>query len=116
MSNYQKTIGVDFDGVVHAYRKGWHDGTVYDGPVEGAIDALERLVKRGYKIVIFTCRAETPEGKKAVEDWLFRECRWFDEYGPMFSIEVTDKKPKAIAYIDDRGIRFTNWIDILNYF
>lgn len=113
MSDYQKTIGIDFDGVIHAYSKGWHDGTCYDDAVPYAIDSLNRLSKRGYKIVIFTCRAETEEGVAAVRAWL----RKYDLLpGLAEAIEVTDKKPKAIAYIDDRGIRFTNWTDILNYF
>jgi len=29
---------------------------------------------------------------------------------------VSNLKPPAIAYIDDRGIRFTNWADITKYF
>jgi len=116
MSNYQKTIAVDFDGVIHKYSKGWHNGKVYDYPVFGAVEALERLHKRGYKIVIFTCRAETKEGVEEVKKWMNHHFAWFDEVAPMFELEITDKKPKAIAYIDDRGIRFTNWTDILNYF
>lgn len=112
MSNYQKTIAIDFDGVIHRYSKGWHDGTIYDVPMDGAIEALERLMSRGYRMVIFTCRAETQEGAIAVYEWIDKHLNIDSRY----NIEVTDKKPKAIAYIDDRGIRFTNWPDVLNYF
>ena len=35
-----KTIAVDFDGFIHKYSKGWHDGSIYDEPVEGAAEAL----------------------------------------------------------------------------
>ena len=98
MSNYQKTIAIDFDGVIHAYSKGWHDGTCYDEPVEGAKEALERLCKRGYHIVIFTCRAETEQGTEDVLAWCLNN---FHDLVLKYGIEITDKKPKAIAYIDD---------------
>lgn len=118
MSDYQKTIAIDFDGVIHKYSKGWHDGTCYDEPVEGALESLHRLNRRGYRVAIFTCRAETEEGEIMVQEWLekwinlkTKELNWSG-----IAFEVTDKKPKAIAYIDDRGIRFTNWTDVLNYF
>ncbi|MFB4275740.1 hypothetical protein ACBJ59_10645 [Nonomuraea sp. MTCD27] len=39
------TIAVDFDGVIHTYGKGWHDGSIYDEPVPGALDALRSLMK-----------------------------------------------------------------------
>ena len=111
--NYQKTIAVDFDGVIHAYSKGWHDGTIYDEPIEGAIESIERLLKRGYKVAIFTCRAETIEGAEAVANWIDNHLTFKK---PEYTIHVTNIKPKAIAYIDDRGIRFTNWKDVMNYF
>lgn len=110
MSDYQKTIAIDFDGVIHAYSEGWKDGSIYDGPVPYSIHSMKKLMARGYKLVIFTCRAETEEGTNSVYKWL---CKYEIDVS---LIEVTDKKPKAIAYIDDRGIRFTNWHDILNYF
>lgn len=114
MSDYQKTIAIDFDGVIHKYSKGWQDGSIYDVPMEGAIEALERLLKRGYRVVIHTCRAETSEGMNQVLQWLLTHAPHLakEEY----KISVTDKKPKAIAYVDDRAIRFTNWADVLNYF
>ena len=28
-------IGIDFDGVIHKNSKGFHDGTIYDEPIEG---------------------------------------------------------------------------------
>ena len=35
-----KNICVDFDGVIHKNSKGFHDGTIYDDPVEGTKEAL----------------------------------------------------------------------------
>jgi len=103
-----KVICVDFDGVCHKYSKGYHDGTCYDIPVDGAFDAIVKLQNKGYKVVVLTARQPLSE----IEDWF--EKHWPGEYGAW--PEVTNTKPVAIAYIDDRGIRFTNWVDVLNYF
>lgn len=105
----KQTIAVDFDGVIHQYSRGWQDGSIYDPPVEGALESLERLHRR-YKVVIFTTRVnpDMPGGHaqlKRVIDWLedngFREGVHFDE--------VTHAKPPAVVYIDDRALRFTSW-------
>ncbi len=110
----RQTIAVDFDGVIHRYSRGWQDGTLYDPPVDGALEALERLHHR-YKVVIFTTRVNPDmrggnEQMDRVRDWLqengFREGVHFDE--------VTHVKPPAVAYIDDRGLYFTSWDQALD--
>jgi len=112
MSEYKKTIAVDFDGVIHKYSKGWQNGEIYDEPVEGSLSALVELYNKGYKVVIFTTR----EDINLVHIWIEEQCdKYFLEVREL-DFEVTNKKPPAIAYIDDRGIRFTNWKDMMNYF
>jgi len=115
----KKTIAFDFDGVIHKYSKGWQDGKIYDEPVEGALEAIVELLIKGYKVSVFTTRENTAEVRNWIIDKL-HECKAvvskvFHQF-PREDFEVTNKKPIAIAYIDDRGIRFTNWKDILNYF
>lgn len=110
----EKQIAIDFDGVIHKNSKGFHDGTVYDEPIEGAFDAIKKLKAEGYCIVIFSAKAKPDRplvnGKTGAE--LIEE--WFDNYQMLSYIkEVTSEKPRAIAYIDDRAIRFTNWSDVL---
>lgn len=106
-----KTIAVDFDGVIHKYSKGWHDGTIYDEPVEGAFEALKALMQK-YAVYVHTIRNAAD-----VSFWLHLE-GGFDTavYGNNLEfwntpgvLLVTDHKLPAIAYIDDRGIRFKNW-------
>ena len=36
-------LGLDFDGVIHKNSKGFHDGTVYDEPIKGAIEGVKYL-------------------------------------------------------------------------
>lgn len=96
---------IDFDGVIHKYSEKFKDGTIYDIPVEGAIRALKELCDEGYEVVIFTVRPNMEDISLWLKRWGFNK-----------KLKITDKKLPALAYIDDRGIRFTNWKDILNYF
>lgn len=113
----RKSIAIDFDGVIHKYSTGWQNGMLYDGPIEGAKNTIDRLKRKGYKIIIFTVRLNpmfdiinkgVRNVRRDIEDWLAKHSIYYDE--------LTNNKPPAIAYIDDKAIRFTNWKDILNYF
>lgn len=110
----QKTLAVDFDGTICKYQP-FKDGIIWQEPNEGAVDILTKLNEQGWRIIVFTCRAREEWRKEeghlgiiAVQDWL-------DKYHIPY-YEVTAEKPIATAYIDDRGLRFTNWQDIKNYF
>ncbi len=110
-----RTVAVDFDGVIHGYSRGWQDGTIYDPPIDGALDAL-RLLRRHWHVVIYTTRAREdinpPGGEQAIR-------RWFAEHGAADladELEITDRKPLAVALIDDRAIRFEDWDQALNDF
>lgn len=105
-----QTIGVDFDGVLHAYSRGWQDGTIYDPPVDGAIDGLRALMGR-YAVFVFTSRPAAQvaawlhgQGVAAVTGgtnvtfWVTRDI-----------VYVTNRKLPALAYLDDRAVRFTSW-------
>jgi len=107
-------IAIDFDGVIHKSAKGFYDGTVYDEPVDGALDAIKKLSKI-YSIVIFTAKAKADRplvngmtGEQLVWEWLKK----YDI--AQYVKEVTSEKPRAVAYIDDKGIRFTDWNTTLN--
>jgi len=112
-----QTVAVDFDGVLHSYDKGWHDGTIYGDWKPGAVVALSQLMQR-YAVFIHTTR-----DAKQVARWIEQksgyafECTtrvprsgFWNEQGVLL---VTDRKLAAIAYIDDRAVRFTNWPDAL---
>lgn len=97
MADTLKTLAIDFDGVIHRYSRGWSDGSIYDPPMAGAVEAIEEL-KSEYNLVIFTSRQNLAE----VEEWLEK---YFEGWKP----EITNRKPMAHAYIDDRAIRFSTW-------
>tara|TARA_R100001198_G_C5220673_1_gene202927 strand:+ start:672 stop:1049 length:378 start_codon:yes stop_codon:yes gene_type:complete len=102
-------IGIDFDGVIHRNSKGFYDGTVYDIPVDGAKEALEAIAKK-YVIVVYSAKARKDrmliDGKTGVE--LIWE--WLENHGMSHLVaEVTAEKPRAVCYIDDKAIRFTDW-------
>jgi hypothetical protein len=106
----ENQIAIDFDGVIHKNSKGFYDGTVYDEPIEGAIDSIINIYNMGYKIVVFTAKAKTDRplvdgktGQELVWEWLKKYN--IDKYIK----EVTSEKPRALYYIDDKGIRFENW-------
>ena len=110
-----KNIAVDFDGVVHNFDKGWHDGTCYGDPIEGSLDALKTL-SQNYNVIIFSAkvRPDRPlvNGKTGKE--LVRE--WLEKYDVLKYVkDITFEKPRAQYYIDDKAIKFeNNWQDILN--
>lgn len=113
-----KTVAVDFDGVLHAYSKGWQDGSIYDEPLPGALDAIRSLMAAGIAVFVHTTR-----NPQATAGWLRvhhlpaaseRELAadgrpvgqfWDDTK----HVLVTDRKLPAVAYIDDRALRFESW-------
>lgn len=112
----KKQIAIDFDGVIHKNSLGFHDGTVYDVPVAGSLDAVKSLVDSGFDIVIYTCKAKPDRplvnGKTGAE--LIWE--WLEEHGFQKYIKlVTSEKPRALFYIDDKAIKFENWHDTLTH-
>jgi hypothetical protein len=111
-----RTISIDFDGVIHKYSKGWCDGSIYDDEVEGAFETMARLQMEGYRLVILTARDD--ENLPLVKEWFEKKrAKYMYLYDIVVnSVEITNKKTPAIAYIDDRGVRFTNWSDIKKYF
>lgn len=114
----KRVVAVDFDGVIHAYSKGWQDGAIYDVPVEGAQERLKLLVDWGYEVVIFTTRANPTINEDATLE-IHKVTLWLADNGMYEGThfhEITALKPVAGVYIDDRALRFTNWTDVIKYF
>ncbi len=115
----RKPLSIDFDGVIHQYSKGWCSPEIYDPPMPGAHEALRKLL-RDYAVHILTARDSREVIKwcrKQFPDLRFKLIPKGTRYWQVEGvIGVTNVKTPAIAYIDDRGLRFTNWVDMLNHF
>ncbi len=114
-------IVVDLDGTICEHR--YPD---FGEPIHGVKEALERLQKAGFRIIIQTVRTSSyystagtynPEvhSPQAVRAYLEQHHIPFDE------LWMHDK-PIALAYIDDRGMRLvgdrhkSNWKEIADAF
>lgn len=92
-----RTLAIDFDNVIHKYSKG---DVTFDELLPNAKEALLELSEK-FDIVIFTVRADNASVQKYIEEKIG------------LTIRVTNVKPDAVAYIDDKAIRFTSWEETL---
>jgi len=117
ISHDEKTnVCIDFDGVIHDNFEGFGDGTIYGPLIPGAVDAIKRLAQK-YNIIIFTAKAKHDRplidgktGSHLVWDWLRKHDL------TQYVKQVTAEKPRALVYIDDKAIRFTDWDSTLKQF
>lgn len=91
-------VCLDFDGVIHWYRNGWQNGTIYDDITPGFEEWLKEACKH-FRLVIYSSRSKTPEGIQAMKDWLKKQ-------GIDYEFEFSAEKPAAFVTIDDRAITF----------
>ena len=106
-------IGIDFDGVIHQCSKGYHDGTIYDSPLEGVQSALKELSAK-YTLIVYTCKARADRGLVDGKTGTELVWNWLKEHKlDQYISKVTAEKPRAVCYIDDKGIRFDNWKNCL---
>jgi len=92
----EKTIAIDFDGVIHRYSKGFQGlQNTYDPPTEGTREALDFFKDAGYRLIIVSSRPVQP-----IKAWLHKHdmTHYFDD--------VSNIKHPARYYIDDHAIRF----------
>lgn len=88
-------VALDFDGVIHSYEKGLHDGSIYGTVMPGFVETYKYWVRNGVQLVVFSCRES-----KSIEEWLTKNG---------IPMPVCRNKPLASVYVDDKGYRFVNW-------
>jgi len=118
---------IDFDGVIHDYRRGWQGGVIYGELTPGFLDWAHKAGKL-FKLVVYSSRSKKAEGVVAMSDWITRMAQadgWeaadfpFDGRSgdPMLRLVhlglertvrlyFTHEKPPAFLTIDDRCVRF----------
>jgi len=106
-SEQQKTICVDFDGVIADYGQGWQGPGKFGAPLPGAADSLEALRAAGWKVIIHTTRKESP----GLRSYLQRHGIPYDEINQNSDQPPGSNpgKPIADVYLDDRAVRFESW-------
>jgi len=105
-----KTVGIDFDGTLTVPMK---IGDIADNTLQpGAKEGMEELKKRGYTIIIDTCRSQVDDIKK-----------FLDSQGvPYDYINENPNQPKdtsstkiyADVKLDDKVVTHTNWEDAVD--
>ena len=114
----KETICIDFDGVIYNYELGYNEGKLSEVPIAGAQKQMARLVEKGYNVVILTARLHPSNSNLLatminIKEWLTTNGFIQNQHYHI----ITNNKPPAVAYIDDRAIRFeNNWYSIGKYF
>jgi hypothetical protein len=103
----KETVCLDFDGVIHPYT-GWKGVHIFDGPpIEGSHEAIRELRTEFY-VIVQSARAREDGGKEAIEGYLRDHNISVDG--------VTNHKPSALVYVDDRAFRFRgSWNEVLAF-
>jgi hypothetical protein len=104
--HFDRSIAVDFDDtiVVRVF------GTLV--PAKDCIEALQILRDQGYRIIIHSARSwEQWQDRIERENEMVNLLNQWEI--PYDEVYAGKGKPPAMAYIDDRGLRFAdNWMDI----
>ena len=91
----KKHVAIDWDGTLVEHK--WPEMGEW---LPGAVDFVKALQKRGFKVVIHSCRAGYLKGNTEIRERLnaagLKDVTLHTEPG----------KPLAVAYVDDRGVHF----------
>jgi len=86
-------IALDLDGTLLCYN-GWVDQKHFEGPIKGAIEFVQELLKRGHDVKILTARTNHELVKQKIVEYGFPP------------LPVTNIKQGIDLLIDDRAISF----------
>ena len=98
----KQILAIDFDDTIAHENP---DKTIGE-PEAGVKEALTKLRDDGYTLEIYSHRANDEKGADEIKEWL-------DSHEIPYDSILNVEKPLAKFYIDNRGIHFTNWADVL---
>jgi hypothetical protein len=105
MSPKKLKISIDFDGTICEEGPFVAPHIIPYGPEPFAVEAVTKLSKY-FTIIVFSVRAQSEGGKKAIEDWMSKHKVPYSK--------VTDRKEGCVLYIDNRALRYIgDWKETL---
>ena len=90
-------VALDFDGVLHDPER-VAPGQRMGVPVDGALESVRALVAAGHTLIVHTARENRGD----------HVTKWLNYFG-FPALPVTQVKPNADVFVDDRAVRFTDW-------
>ena len=94
-------FAIDFDGVLHDQNP--DPGRKMGKPLPRAKEAMMLLKEGGHRVIIFTHRAASNQ---------YHVAEWLKFFGIPYD-EITAVKPNADYFIDDRGVHFVSWDELI---
>jgi len=117
----EKTLCLDFDGVIHSYTSGWKGpAEIPDPPVPGALQFIIEALSV-FDIHILSSRSAYKVGVPAMQQWLIEafkatgHSQHFAEDIALTRIKWPTTKPPAHVTIDDRALTFTGEWPSIDY-
>ena len=108
-------ICIDVDGTI-CFTKKDHESYADTTPIPGAIETIQKLKKQGHYIIIATARGmktyHSNVGKITANQGTIL-INWLDAHGVPYD-EIWFGKPQADYYIDDKGVKFTDWKNVVD--
>ena len=125
MDKRKGTIAFDFDNVIHIRYKGYRNGEIYGEINYPLLEYIFDILMPKYYICIFSCRNATqivnymndnlkdsPYENTVKFELIDDKTLFWDKPN---IVGVTNKKPPAILYVDDKAHRFID-VKTLNNF
>jgi len=95
--DYTRWIGVDLDGTL-AVHTSWKGDDHIGEPIPAMMERVQKWIKQGKTVKIFTARANNPKAIPYVKKWL-------KKHG-LGQLEVTNIKDQGMIELwDDRAVR-----------
>lgn len=112
----RRHIAVDLDGTLAQYERGTYRAGIIGAPIPPMVEAVQKALRAGDQVTIFTARAKTPAEVRAVEAWsekyIGRKLPVTNVKSPDFS-EFWDDRAKEIESNTGRFVRQIGLADAL---